>query len=192
MKLKTLLVVFITLNLVALCVYGYFLIGAHHAEQAQEHDEMVKTAIVFERVGVASKKDYIKLRGFRTQVKATHSLSDADFAWLVELFNKPTLTDTQFVAGNKRMWALGPMLDANLSSVQKEQLYKLAYPMLSSMDKNSDDSDKVYGCNAMRKLKDKRAILAILPLLNDPRPIVKKRAQQALDAINAPAYIKAS
>ena len=192
MKLKTLLTVFLLLNVVALSTYCYFFLAGRHAEQQAKLSDEEKYAATYEDAGVVSKADYIKIDEIGARVKVGHSISDADFDWLLELFYKPPFKDEPWAAPNKHVWTLAPMLDAKLTPAQKEKLYKAALSLLSSTDKTADHLDKVYGCNAMKKLRDKRAVSAILPLLSDPRPIVKQRAQQALDAINASAYTKAS
>lgn len=181
--LKTLLKIFVVLNVIVLLVYGTLWLKERNALRAAKEKEVDTIAKNYEYSGVMSHDDYVKLRFLEDKVQRFSSLEDQDVDWLLSLRRAP-LKQKPYAASLARTRPMGALLDAKLTPSQKEKVFQAALPMLSSTDKYNDDSDKIWGCNAMKTLRDKRAVPQLLPLLGDPRALVRERATRALNAIN--------
>lgn len=147
-----------------------------------DHPTLIAIGHEYQNEGVMSESDYQRLREMEKVVGQRGHMTDAEFDWLQGLMQRP-LQKKPYASALAHARPMAIMLDAKLSPGQQAKLFNIALPLLRSHDPDADDLDKIFGCNAMIKLRNKRAVPYILPLLNDDRPKVLAKAKKALSVL---------
>lgn len=181
--MKRLIRILLIINVVVLLGYFTKLLVAKHNNSILQKQLLLSVAHGEEASGVMTQQNYLRLTNISQNIEKTGRISDRELDWCIALMQSP-MRQTGYNAPLLRVKVVYPLLQLKyLSSEQKEKLYQAIVPMFNTTNDTQKGLDRLYATAMVAKLEDKRAIPYLLPLLNDPRPKVRQKAQKALNAL---------
>ncbi|MEM5767228.1 MAG: HEAT repeat domain-containing protein [Bacillota bacterium] len=126
-----------------------------------------------DELGWIKAADNWRFRELEEKIVKKRHLSDSDVEWLLELRAKPSTNAPWVRHLVMDLFSRTPVLTASQQSVLRE----LAVNELGS----AEDLDREGAIRVLWRLADPTTVPALLPMLNDPDDLVRKRARWALD-----------
>jgi hypothetical protein len=176
--LKRILLCLVLLNVIVLIGYGIVSYSNSRAEERARKAEIAKVGKGIEKENIMSKQEYVSIQEKIEASIKSGTISDTDLDWAIALMHNRPNRFAHSIVMNLFLKL------KQIPSTQRDRIYNATIECLNSKDK--DDKYKLnqlYASNVLKSLKDKRAIPQLLPLLSDPQPKVKLRAQEALLAM---------
>ena len=173
-----------------LIILNVFLVGGwlckSYIDNYRARTESVRLAEgdakVAEQQGEMSRNEYMELTSIRFDVSDKKSLSDEQINWLCSLSRQSLSKSDNASLVRRGDVALTIRAIKSFNNNQKLQIIRLASDMVDNPENKGDDSDKIFALQMLAALKDKEAIPAILPLLDDQRRDVQQAVKYALKA----------
>lgn len=158
--------------------YAYYT-GPGQGPNGEYTDQQL--AIQIEGTGEMTRQEFLRQIALETLVQKTGQISDADLDWVLHMAQTPGIGDTKMTPTRHLNALLTLKHLRTLMPGQKEKIYLVAVPYLTSADK----SEKIGAMAAIQAIKDKRTVPAVAKLLNDQDPLVREMAQKTLTVLNS-------
>lgn len=174
----------VALNILAVAIYGANRFLIHQKRAAAQKAGDTATATAEEAAGITSKQDYLQRLQIYDTSQKTGNIADNELNWCLGLMNKGPIKNHKGAKAELNVEIVATLVYVKrFTPSQKEKIYQATLPMFTNTDETGDGLEKIYACRMMKKMKDKRAVPYLLPLLNDPRPDICLMAQRTLTSL---------
>lgn len=167
--------ILIVANIVAVFMWRSFHAGRPSNPRIDPRKQAV--AMSYQKYGVMSEDTYYRIEDLNQQVAKSGKISDNDVNWLTSLLSQkskfPGLVESKVFAVFLSLTSLPPE--------QENAIYTATIPIVQKPDPaDPDNLGKRFAVTMLGKLRDKRGIPDLVPLLQSPDPAIRQRAAKAL------------
>lgn len=177
----------LSLFVFSLLLVANLLSGCSHQEQSSAFGNATQTSsdgADIQKAGILSTSDYQRLTVIEKKVVDGDTITDSEVDWLLSLTNRP---GTEYQKNQRMLYvviALANPKPHSFPASRSEAIFQFATQAASH--NGSPTGISYLGCQLLGKLKDKRGLAYLKPLLASNNISVQHAARRAIHSISKP------
>lgn len=174
----------VALNLLLFVGFGGRYLHRRSQVNNSEEQAIISVGQDYEKLEIITQEDYREILHLADSIKQSHTISDADLDWWIDLVNRSSFSNLSVDTGNNRRLAALDVDFRYLTTAtpqQKDRLFKLAKSYLSAPGQ-STGKDIYFGVSLICDMKEKRAAPLLIQFLH--RPSGSEVRQMSEDMLN--------